>query len=97
MLVEDEAAVRKVVKRTLERSGYRVFEASDGETGLAAVAERRERIDAVVTDMMMPGMDGATFATALAQRRDLEVHHVEAIEQVLAERAFTHGLLEVPV
>jgi PAS domain S-box-containing protein len=68
LLVEDEDAVRRVVKRTLERSGYRVFEARDGEAGLSLAAEQRDHIDAVVTDMMMPGMDGGTFAAKLALR-----------------------------
>jgi two-component system, cell cycle sensor histidine kinase and response regulator CckA len=51
-----------------ERSGYRVLEAHDGESGLAVAAEHGDGIDAVVTDMMMPGMNGATFATQLAVR-----------------------------
>ena len=68
LLVEDEASVRRVVRRGLERAGYTVIEASDGETGLAVAMQHDGEIGAVVTDMMMPGMTGREFASRLAKR-----------------------------
>jgi PAS domain S-box-containing protein len=65
LLVEDEQAVRHVVRRTLERSGYSVLEATDGEEGLAMVAEHGATLQAVVTDMMMPGMSGLALAESV--------------------------------
>ncbi len=66
LLIEDEPAVRQVVRRALERSGYDVLEASDGELGRAMVAEHGHRLAAVVTDMMMPGMSGRELAELLS-------------------------------
>lgn len=65
LLVEDEEGVRRVVRRTLERAGYTVLEASDGESGLIAVGDYPGQIDVIVTDLMMPGMNGRTFAGAV--------------------------------
>ena len=66
LLVEDEAAVREVLRRSLERRGMRVVAAPDAMTALQLLQEM-EQPDIVVTDVMMPGMDGRSFADALAQ------------------------------
>jgi CheY-like chemotaxis protein len=65
LLIDDEASVRLVVKQMLEASGYRVITAPDGATALSLYAERRSDISLVITDMMMPGMDGAATIRAL--------------------------------
>ncbi|MEP6618054.1 MAG: ATP-binding protein [bacterium] len=65
LLVEDDAAVRRGVRGMLARHGYIVLEASDGESGLAIAASHGTAINVVVTDLMMPGMNGREFATAL--------------------------------
>ena len=67
LVVEDDPPVRNVVRRSLERSGYRVIEAMDGEEGLALATEHGRVLGAVVTDMMMPGMGGLAFARALRE------------------------------
>jgi PAS domain S-box-containing protein len=64
LLVEDEQSVRAMLRRTLEREGYTVIEAADAEAGLALAASS-SGIDMVVTDMMMPGMNGRVFAERL--------------------------------
>lgn len=67
LIVDDEVAVREITKQTLEVHGYRVILASDGAEATALYAMRKEEIDVVLTDMMMPTMDGA--AALLAIRR----------------------------
>lgn len=56
LLVEDEESIRKFVKINLERNGFNVFEAGTGEDGIDIA--RKEKIDIVVLDLMLPGIDG---------------------------------------
>jgi CheY-like chemotaxis protein len=56
LLIEDEPAVRRVVRRILEGAGHELLEASEGETGMRMLAEHRP--DLVITDLFMPGQDG---------------------------------------
>ncbi|WP_120715832.1 hybrid sensor histidine kinase/response regulator [Tsuneonella amylolytica] len=64
LLVEDEDMVRAVAERALVRAGYEVTACSDGEDGLAAVANGGT-FDLVVSDVVMPGMDGPAMAKAI--------------------------------
>ncbi len=64
LLVEDEDMVRAVGERALTRAGYTVVTASDGEEGLAAIANDGA-FDLVVSDVVMPGMDGPKMVKAL--------------------------------
>jgi len=73
LLVEDEDMVRTVAERALARQGYTVLTASDGEQGLARL-EQGDRIDLLISDVVMPGMDGpAMVRAARAARPDLPV------------------------
>ncbi len=65
LIVDDEAAVRKVLTRTLEISGYRALAASEGAEAVALFGQNRAEIKAVLTDMAMPGMDGPALISAL--------------------------------
>ena len=65
LVVDDEEAVRLVTQRTLEGNGYRVIVAADGAEALATFAGRRTEIAAVLTDMMMPVMDGPALIQVL--------------------------------
>ncbi len=65
LIVDDEENIRNVTKATLERFGYRVVLANDGTEALAAFAQRGKEIAAVLTDMAMPYMDGASLIRAL--------------------------------
>jgi len=56
LAVDDEAHVRRLVQINLQRVGYRVETASDGEQALASI--QAERPDLVITDVMMPKLDG---------------------------------------
>ena len=65
LLVEDEDMVRAVAERALTRQGYNVVTASEGEealTLLAIQADKEEQFDMIVSDVVMPNMDGPTMA-----------------------------------
>jgi DNA-binding NtrC family response regulator len=74
LLVEDEDFVRNVTREVLELEGYRVFEATDAEMGFRLYAQHCEIIDLLVTDVVMPGLNGREFANQLmAVHGDLKV------------------------
>ena len=58
LLVEDEFSLRRLMKVTLERHGYRVLEAKDGTEGLSVFRQHLEQVELVVTDLAMPRMTG---------------------------------------
>jgi two-component system cell cycle sensor histidine kinase/response regulator CckA len=58
LFVEDEDAVRKVAARLLKARGYEVIEAADGEEALAIAEANAGQIDLMISDVIMPGMDG---------------------------------------
>jgi two-component system cell cycle sensor histidine kinase/response regulator CckA len=69
LLVEDEDTVRRVAERSLSRHGWEVLSADTAEAALDLLAQQqRPRLAAVVTDLMMPGMNGAALVRAV---RDL--------------------------
>jgi len=73
LLVEDEPMVRAVAERALTRHGYTVIAADNGEEALEVIA-RGEEIDLLLSDVVMPGMDGPTMvAEARKQRPELKV------------------------
>ncbi|MBI2299344.1 MAG: response regulator, partial [Armatimonadetes bacterium] len=66
LMVEDDDGVRAMTKRALEAAGYRVTEAPDAAHALAAA--ETTPVDLLLTDVVMPGMDGATLATQLREK-----------------------------
>ena len=68
LVVDDEPSVRLVVQRALERQGYQVVVAADGAEAIALLDRYLQEIRAIITDMMMPGMDGRTLARAVRGR-----------------------------
>jgi two-component system cell cycle sensor histidine kinase/response regulator CckA len=73
LLVEDEPMVRSVAERALTRHGYTVITADNGEEALEVIA-KGEDIDLLLSDVVMPGMDGpAMVAEARKQRPELKV------------------------
>jgi hypothetical protein len=69
LVVEDEHGVRDLVCRTLRRCGYHVLSASDGAAAIAISDEHRNPIHLLLTDMIMPGMNGKTVADLITARR----------------------------
>ncbi len=61
LFVEDEDAVRGVASRLLRARGYEVIEASDGEEALELAEEYAGKIDLMISDVIMPGLDGPTL------------------------------------
>ncbi|MBA4080153.1 MAG: hybrid sensor histidine kinase/response regulator [Erythrobacter sp.] len=68
LLVEDEDMVRVVAERALTRAGYEVTPCANGEEGLAAILEGTTQFDIVVSDVVMPGMDGPAMVRAIRAR-----------------------------
>ncbi len=65
LVVDDEAAIRDVTKTSLESHNYKAMTASDGIEAIALYAEHRDEISLVLTDMVMPSMDGITTIRTL--------------------------------
>ena len=66
LVVEDEASVRSMVRRSLEAVGLTVVEAKNGREALDVVASRAERPKLVLTDVIMPELNGRELSEALA-------------------------------
>ncbi|MBV7409891.1 PAS domain-containing hybrid sensor histidine kinase/response regulator [Maritimibacter sp. DP1N21-5] len=74
LLVEDEAPVRAFASRALQLRGYQVIEAENAEVALRLLEDPDLRVDVVVTDVVMPGMDGPTWvAQAILTRPGVKV------------------------
>jgi PAS domain S-box-containing protein len=65
LVIDDESAIREVARETLSAFGYRVMIASDGAEAMAVFAAHRSEVKVVLTDMMMPYMDGPATIRAL--------------------------------
>ena len=68
LLVEDEVSVQTVIGRLLRKLGYTVLIAGDGFEGVSIYEEQGEEIDLVITDIVMPGMNGIEMAKELRER-----------------------------
>jgi PAS domain S-box-containing protein len=65
LVIDDEAAIREITKETLLAYGYTVVTAGDGAEGVALFADNKKNIKVVITDIMMPVMDGTAAILAL--------------------------------
>jgi CheY-like chemotaxis protein len=65
LVVDDEASILTITGQTLQAFGYKVLTATDGAHAIAVYAKREKEIDVVLTDMMMPIMDGPAMIHAL--------------------------------
>ncbi|HET7041133.1 MAG TPA: ATP-binding protein, partial [Gemmatimonadales bacterium] len=109
LVIDDEAPIRHVARQALESFGYRVLLAADGVEGVRHFTRHHDTVAVVVTDMMMPGMDGAATIEALLRidpraciiaMSGIDTHrdvtHVGAgrVRQFLAKPFTTPALLE---
>jgi two-component system cell cycle sensor histidine kinase/response regulator CckA len=69
LLVEDEDAVRIFASRALANKGYRVIDAASGEAALQKVQEHVGSVDVLISDVVMPNMDGPTLAKRVRELR----------------------------
>jgi two-component system, cell cycle sensor histidine kinase and response regulator CckA len=91
LLVEDEEGLRSLNARGLRSRGYSVIEASNGIEALEALEEKNGAVDLVVSDVVMPEMDGPTLLRAMRSRNpDLKIIFVSGY----AEDAFAKSLRE---
>jgi DNA-binding response OmpR family regulator len=66
LLVEDDAMLRGILAEALAQEGFAVLTAEDGEQALAIASALAEQLDLVVTDVLLPVMDGLELAARLA-------------------------------
>lgn len=93
LLVEDEPAVRRMVRLALMRSGYAVLDAPDGQAALELAGQYQGDIDLLLTDVVMPGLGGLKLAERLVQQRpEMKVLYISGYaEGAVAD----HGLPDV--
>jgi PAS domain S-box-containing protein len=92
LVVDDEESIREITRGTLETFGYTVLTASDGTEALALYADKKNEIAVVLTDMVMPFMDGPATIRAL-QRMNPQVRIIAASGLGVGQRA-GEGALE---
>ncbi len=93
LLVEDEAPVRAFASRALQLRGYEVIEAENAEVALRLLEDPELNVDVVVTDVVMPGMDGPTWVShAIKDRPGVKVVFVSGY----AEEAVSEHQKRIP-
>jgi DNA-binding NtrC family response regulator len=92
LVVEDEEEVRKLAVRILQRQGYTVLDAPDGDGALVICGERKDPIHLILTDVVMPGMSGRQLADRLGSfHPEMKVLYMSGY----TDNAITHhGVLE---
>jgi DNA-binding response OmpR family regulator len=99
LVVEDQESVRLFTVAALEEYGYHVIEASNGETAITAAAQHFGEIDLLLTDVVLPGMNGKELSGRLkALRPNLKVLFTSGYTtDVIAHRGvLDHGIAYIP-
>lgn len=65
LVVEDEPTIRGLLREVLERAGYCVFACATPDEGIAVCAARKHNIDLLLTDVVLPGMNGLEMASQI--------------------------------
>jgi CheY-like chemotaxis protein len=92
LLVEDQQEVRDVVRQTLQRNGYNVLEAVDGDAALALLQSEAGPIHLLLTDIVMPHMSGRELVDAIAKHdRSIRVLYTSGYTDDAIVR---HGVLD---
>ena len=95
LIVEDDAATREMLRRTLATEGWTIDEAENGRVGLERMAERRP--DLVLLDLMMPEMDGFEFVAGVREHhdwRDIPIVVITARDVTPEDRRRLNGYVE---
>ena len=89
LIVDDEESIVRFVERTLQQAGYETETAANGPAALAAAARASNPFDVVITDLVMPEMNGDELVRRLRQRfTDLKVLYFTGFsDRLFAERA----------
>ena len=94
-MVEDDAAARETLQRTLEKEGWAVATAENGRVALQRVAEQRPAL--ILLDLMMPEMDGFQVVEALREReawRSIPIVVVTAKDLTTEDHLRLNGYVE---
>jgi signal transduction histidine kinase len=67
LIVDDDDAIRRLIRDALEPLGYTILEAGSGEDALAVLGRTKEKVDLVLTDLIMPGMNGQELIETILQ------------------------------
>jgi DNA-binding response OmpR family regulator len=86
LIVEDDLAIRRLVKLVLEREGYQVEVASDGIEAVLKLGVLD--YDVIILDLMMPNLDGFSFINTMAE------HDPERLKHIIVTSAASPGLIE---
>lgn len=97
LLAEDEETVRNLTTRILERNGYQVIAAKSGEEALKIWPTLLHRVDFLLTDVIMPGMNGLELCRRLREDKpDLKVLYISGYpEDVIANQGEAAGHIEL--
>lgn len=90
LIIEDEKDLRFFIAQALKDEGFETIEASDGEEGLEKA--KKERPDLIVLDLLLPGMDGYQFLSALKKDPNLEEIPVLILSNLGQEEEIERGL-----
>jgi two-component system, cell cycle response regulator CpdR len=90
LVVEDDAAIRELVVRSLNEDGHELTVANDGVAALDALSRQNGKFDLLLTDVKMPVVDG--IALALAAGRDHPEIAIMLMTGFADQRERTHGL-----
>ena len=92
LVVEDEPAIREVMRRMLTRHGYEVMVAETGEAAISLAEDLSRRVDVVITDVVMPGMMGREITERIAAMRpDTKLIYMSGYAQAVLD---SRGRLE---
>jgi two-component system cell cycle sensor histidine kinase/response regulator CckA len=95
LVVDDDATIRRVLQLSLERAGFRVLAAEHGAAALAVLDAQESPVDLVLTDVVMPEMDGVSLAERVLARPGAPrlmfmsgyIHDPEKLDRVLGRPA----------
>jgi CheY-like chemotaxis protein len=89
LLVEDETSVRSLAAHVLREQGYNVLEAANGNEALQRMREYREKVQLLVTDVVMPQMGGEKlFERLSAELRDLKALFISGYSDMIIRHHF---------